>query len=196
MPAAATTGTPCSRANETARASKPLGGPSRLMLITEARGVYHRELGELESAKEYADRARELAPLVGPWVVAQLLWLDARIAVDQQQHEEAEELLREAIRVAIPVSTEAAALATVELVRVLLLQDRREAARETAETMTRFVIPLEEKSPAAAAAVLDLVLFAQNRQRIDLTLIDRVSAALEPERVRCESAPAPDASRP
>ncbi len=157
-------------------------------------GVCHRELGDVENAQDYADRARELSPHVGPWLVSNLRWLDARIAVDRQQLTQAERLLRETIQTLTPISAEAAALATTELVRVLLLQDRREAAHETAETMAGFIIPLEEKSQAAAAAALDLLLCGQAGYGVDLELVDRVAAVLEEERARREDVPTPDGS--
>ncbi len=92
--------------------------------------------------------------------------------------------LREAIEVFRPISVDEAALATTELVRVLLLQDRTEEAQETARTMAKFIIPLEEKSPAAAAAALDLLTCGQAGGGIPMELVDRVAGVLEKERAR------------
>ncbi len=147
-------------------------------------GVYHRELGDPVSAQEDALRARQLTPHVGPLLVAKLKWLDARIAADQQHHEEAEGLLREAIRVFLPISPLEAAKATTELVRVLLYQGRQKAARETAETMARLLDPLESRSTGAAAAALDLMLCAQSSRGLTVAELDRVAAVLEKERER------------
>ena len=147
-------------------------------------GLYHREIGEPQNAQEYAVRARELAPKLGAWLVSNLLWLEARLAVDLGEYEEAEGLLRETVSVFIPISTVAAALATTELVRVLLLQGRPDEAHATAKTMARFIDPLEDRSQIAAAVALDLVLCGQAGRGISLALIDRVSETLEQERAR------------
>ncbi len=159
-------------------------------------GVCHRELRDLENAQAHADRARELAAHVGPWLVSNLQWLDARIALDRRQLEKSEKLLRETIQALTPISAEAAALATTELIQVLLLQQRSEAAHETAETMAGFIIPLEEKSPAAAEAALDLLLCGQAGYGVDSELVDRVSAVLEKERARRDGVPAQGFSLP
>ena len=142
-------------------------------------GVCHRELGDLASAQEYADRARELLAHVGPWLAANLAWLDARISVDRERYEGAEALLRQTIEAFSPVSAEAAALATTELVRVLLLQGRSRDAHEMAKTLVAYIIPLEDKSPGVAAAVMDLLRCGQAGFGIDLELVDRVAAELE-----------------
>ncbi len=147
-------------------------------------GVYHRELGDLERAQEYALRARELAPHVGPSLVAKLRWLDARIAIDRCQYEDAEKLLRKAVRAFVPISPFEAAKATTELVRVLLYQGRQDLARETAGTMARFIEPLERQSRDAAAAALDLMLCAQTDRGLTRAELDRVAAVLEKERER------------
>ncbi len=146
-------------------------------------GLGHRELGDLEFAHEYASRAAELAPHVGSLLAAKLLRLRARIAIDRWQYEAAEEHLREAIDAFSPVSAGEAALATVELVRVLLLRDRADEARETAKTMTHFIIPLEDTSEVAASAALELLKRAQTGQ-IPKELVDRVVTVLEKERAR------------
>ncbi len=144
-------------------------------------GIYHRELGDLERAECYADRARELLPHVGSWLEANLSWLDARIAIDRRKLESAEELLRRTIDGVSSISSEAAALATTELVRVLLLQDQPEAAHDTAKTMVSYIIPLEDRSPAAAAAALDLLRCGQAGYGVDLKMVDQVAATLETE---------------
>ncbi len=147
-------------------------------------GIYHRELGDLAGAEDYAQRARELMPEVGPWLVAKLLWLEARIAADRQRYEDAEKLWREVIGAFLPISAGEAALATTELVRVLVLQDRAGEAHETATTMAQFIIPLEEQNPFVAATVLDLLRRGEAGRGISIELIDRVAGVLEEERTR------------
>ena len=143
--------------------------------------IYLRELGEVKSAMRYAELARELLSHVGPWLAANLTWLDARIAVDRRELESAEGLLRQTIENVSSISAEAAALATSELVRVLLLQDQSQEAYVTAKTMIGYIIPLEDRSPAAAAAALDLLRCGQAGHGIDIKLVNRVVAVLEEE---------------
>ncbi|MCP3962211.1 MAG: hypothetical protein GY719_30580 [bacterium] len=147
-------------------------------------GLSCRELGDLERAQQYVSLAAELAPRVGPWLAAKLLRLRARIAVDRQRYLAAEEHLREAIEDFLSISAGEAALATAELVRVLLLQERGAEACETAGTMARFIIPLEERSPVAAAAALNLLRCGQAGRGITVELVERVAEVLEEERAR------------
>ncbi len=159
-------------------------------------GIYHRELGDLGRAEKYARQARELMPDVGPWLVANLLWLEARIAVDRQRYGDAEELWRQAIEVFLPISAAEAALATTELVRALVLQGRCEAAYDTAKTMAQFIIPLQDRSPVAAAAALDLLRRGQAGQGINMEMLDRVAGVLEEERARPRRRARPRLARP
>ncbi len=145
-------------------------------------GLCNRDLGDLENAHKHASQAAELAPLVGSLLTAKLLRLQAKIAVDRRQYEAAEEHLREAIEVFFPISAGEAALATTELVRVLLLQDRSTEAHEAAKTMAQFIIPLEEKSRVAASAALELLRRGQAGHGIPMELVDRVADVLEEER--------------
>lgn len=147
-------------------------------------GLAYRECGDLERAHKYASLAAELAPQVGSWLAAKLLRLRAKIAVDRRQFEAAEEHLREAIEVFLPISAGEAALATTELVRVLVLQDRDGDAHETAKTLTQFIIPLEEKSTVAASAALELLRCGEAGRGIPMELVDRVAGVLEVGRAR------------
>ena len=143
--------------------------------------IYLRELGDVDTARRYADHARSLLSHVGPWLAANLSWLDARIAVDLQELESAELLLRETIKNVSSISADAAALATTELVRVLLLQNQSQEAHATAKTMIGYIIPLEDRSPLAAAAALDLLRCGQAGHGVDIELVNRVAAVLEKE---------------
>ncbi len=147
-------------------------------------GLCHRELGDLDKAHEHTTYAAELAPRVGALMAAKLLRLRARIAIDRRRYATAEEHLREAIEVFEPASVDDAAVATVELVRVLRLLDRMGDAQETGKKMAQFIIPLQDRSVAAAAAAHQLLICAQADGEIPLKLIDRVIEVLENERAR------------
>ncbi len=83
-----------------------------------------------------------------------------------------------------PISAGEAALATVELVRVLVRQDRADEARDAAATMAQFIVPLEDRSEVAASAALELMKHSQASHRIPLELVERVAEVLEEERAR------------
>ena len=150
----------------------------------QVQGLCWCELGELEQAHKNASQASELAPWVGALMRVKLLRLQARIAVDRRRYGAAEEHLREAIEAFGPTSVDEAAVATVELVRVLQIQNRTDNARETAKSMTQFVIPLQDRSVAAAAAAHELLKRAQAGCDIPLELLHRVIEVLEDERAR------------
>ncbi|MCP5113075.1 MAG: hypothetical protein GY953_19780, partial [bacterium] len=100
--------------------------------------------------------AREAAEGAEPWVVSGVLWLEARVALAEDDYATAEAALRQAVDVFLPVSPLDAGLASVGLLRALLLQGRAADAHAEAKAMARLVEPLGD-NPVAEAALVELV---------------------------------------
>ncbi len=145
-------------------------------------GLNYLKLQKLDRAQAYAARARQEASELGPWVFGGILWLQADIAMVQGRYEEAEGFLREAIEIFSPISAGQTALASIELVRSLILQNRTEEAYETAKAMARLVEPLRRKSRVAEAALAELVRCGLERRGLTLRRLDDVAEKIATRR--------------
>jgi tetratricopeptide (TPR) repeat protein len=142
-------------------------------------------LGDADEAQRYAELAEEQAAGVGPWQRMQLKWLQARIAASKRAYDTAEELFRRTTEYFAPLCPVSAALASAELVRVLMLQSRLEESYGLARSILRFVEPLRDNK-LASAAMADLWRCANARRGLDLKLVERTIRELEKGRVpRC-----------
>ncbi len=135
-------------------------------------GLNYLKLQDLGTAVRYAALAREEASEQGVWVLGGILWLQADIALAQRCYEHAEEFLREAVEVFTPFSSGQAALASVELIRSLVLQGRNSEAYETAKAMAALLSPLRKENRVAEAALTQLIHFGIQRRDLNLWHLD------------------------
>ncbi len=147
-------------------------------------GLSFLQLEELDQADSYAAQARDAACGEGPWVFGGILWLQARVALAQGDYAEAEVFLREATEIFLPISSGQAALASIELIRCLILQDRADEAYETAKAMARLVEPLRRKSRVSEAALAELVRCGLERHGLTLRRLDDVAERISKGRHR------------
>lgn len=143
-------------------------------------GALHLRLGELQRARGYADAARAESDGVGASLRAKLIWLQASIAGRQGLLDEAEGFLREVVEVSRPISPIEAALASVELVRILFQRGEPREAYATAKTMTVLLQPLEGH-PIAVAALTELLRCALAGRGLTLDLLERTARGIEKE---------------
>ncbi len=147
-------------------------------------GLSFLQLEELDQADSYAAQARDAACGDGPWVLGGILWLQARVALSQGDYAEAEGFLREATEIFLPISSGQAALASIELIRSLILQDRADEAYETAKAMARLVEPLRRKSRVSEAALAELVRCGLEGHGLTLRRLDDVAERISKGRHR------------
>ncbi len=148
-------------------------------------GLNYLELAAFDRAKSAARKAREAAEGAEPWVVSGVLWLEAKVALAEEDYSTAEAALRQAVDVFLPVSPLDAGLASVELLRALLLQGRAADAHAEAKAMARLVEPLGD-NPVAEAALVELVCCGLESHGLSEKLLDRLSGKLESGRCRRE----------
>ncbi len=141
------------------------------------------KLQDLDRAETYAAQARQEASELEPWVFGGILWLQADIATARGRYEEAEGFFREAVEIFSPISAGQAALASIELVRSLLLQGRDREAHETAKAMARLVELLHrKKNRVAEAALTELIRCGLERRGLSLALLDSTAQKIRKSR--------------
>ncbi len=146
-------------------------------------GFNYLKLQDLDRAEAYAAQARQEASELGPWVFGGILWLQADIATARGRYEEAEGFFREAVEIFSPTSAGQAALASIELVRSLLLQGRDREAHETAKAMARLVELLHrKKNRVAEAALTELIRCGLERRGLSLALLDSTAQKIRKSR--------------
>ena len=146
-------------------------------------GVVHEALGDLEPALSCIRQALELDHEIEPFHLGKLRWLEGNIALRLGRPELGEAALREAVRTLRPIHPVDSALATIELVRLLLRERRPEDAYETAAGMLKLLEPLRrQRNQLVSAAIADLL--RHGRQGFDLALVERVAHQIRNERVR------------
>ena len=114
-------------------------------------GLCCRQIGQLEVALRYAVQAAPLAP--GRWFEGRLRWLQAELHLDLGDLPAAEEHLRAVVEIFRQLHHGEAALASCDLVRVLLLRGQPAAAWATAAAVCDLIIPLGEHQMVTAALV-------------------------------------------
>ncbi len=170
-------------ASEAALKYLPFEETSNRFAALQTLGLSFWALGELSSAQRYADEAAEIASGVGPWLRAQLDWLQARIATEKKDYVLGERLFRETSEFFVPLSSVDAALVSAELARVFLLEGRGAEAQGLANTMLRFIEPLR-RNRVASAAMADLWRCAAAGQGLSLELVERTIRRLEEGRAQ------------
>jgi tetratricopeptide (TPR) repeat protein len=143
-------------------------------------GALHLRLGELQRAREYAGAARVESDGVGASLRGKLIWLQASIAGRQGLLDEAEGFLREVVGIYRLISPIDAALASVELVRILFQRGEPREAYATAKSMTVLLQPLEGH-PVAVAALTELLRYALAGRGLTLELLEQTARGLERE---------------
>ncbi len=147
-------------------------------------GLSSLQLEEIDQADSYAAQARDSSRGEGPWVSGGILWLQARIALSRESYAEAEGFLQEATEIFSPISSGQAALASIELIRCLILQDRADDAYETAKAVARLVEALRRKSRVAEAALAELVRCGFEGRGLTLHRLDDLAERISKSRAR------------
>lgn len=142
-------------------------------------GLGYKDLGDLDQALEFARQARAAAQGMEKVSVTKIVWLTAEIHRGLHRYEDAEAGLREVVDSVWPVSPADAALATCDLVRVLLLQGKREEAYVTARKMLALIEPLKANR-IVSAAIADLL--RSGRASLTLALVEGVYRRIAGER--------------
>jgi tetratricopeptide (TPR) repeat protein len=155
-------------------------GPSRNRFAAfQCMGFAHQRLGYLSTALENVEAAEETMPKGDEGARGKLLWLRGRIYVDLGKLEQAALALAEVITIFQGLHHGETALATCELVRILLAQERPEDAYETAMAMRALLEPLRHNK-IISAALGDLLRCGHTS--LTLTLVKRAMAQIEDER--------------
>ncbi len=144
--------------------------PMSRLAALQGLGHLHRAAGDLEAAIAYYDRASNI-PGIGALFEGKLLWLRGSILCDQKRYRQAAAALRAGVELLGSTHYGEAALATTDLVRVLLLAGRPAEAAEAAASMRALVIPLHGNR-FVSSAVADLL--RGGHVAVTLTRVDRV----------------------
>ncbi len=150
----------------------------------QLRGACFQRLGDLKQALE--DLYRAVSALRGDSALpmkARILCLRAAIRTSLENLDGAARDYWKALEILRTVHYADAALATVELVRVLILQGRHDEARRTALSVRQLVIPLH-RNPHVSAAIAELIRGGQSA--LTLARVERVRATLEQARTRSD----------
>ncbi len=143
-------------------------------------GHLHRTVGDLEAAIGYLNQASAIKG-VSPAFAARLVWLRGSVFLDLGNKARAAESLSAAVDSLRTVHYADAALATVELVHVLILLGRHDEAHRVAFTVRELVIPLQ-RNHHVSAALAELI--RGGRSALTLGRVERVRTALERARRR------------
>lgn len=142
-------------------------------------GLKYRELGELEKAMVYAQLAADHSLGLGQVAVAKIVWLRAQIHAALGQLTEAESQMRRVVDAVWSHHPSDAALATCELVRVMVLQGKSGEGFEIAQTMRALLEPLKA-NPIVSAAIADLL--RSGHAGLTLAVVEAAYCSIESER--------------
>ncbi len=142
----------------------------------------------LGTAASCADQAREEASEQGPWILGGIVGLQADIAMARRRYEQAEGYLREAIEVFSPISAGRAALASIELIRSLILQGRDGEAHETTKAMATLLEPLRKENSLAEVALTRLIRCGIQQEDLSFDLLDDTAEEIQNSRGRRKAA--------
>ncbi|MDY7091766.1 MAG: hypothetical protein SX243_02205 [Acidobacteriota bacterium] len=142
-------------------------------------GVDLKNLGQLEEALEYVERARAYLPHVSKRHKGKLVWLEAGIQEELGEFEAAGEQLMTVVEIFRTEHPGEAAIATCDLVRLQFLLGRGDDAYETALTSRGLVEPLAGNK-VISAAIAELL--RAERAGLTLALVARVQQAMEAAR--------------
>ncbi len=120
-----------------------------------------RQLSSWSQSATGTCQAREHVSGLGSYALGKIIWLEAVIRRDCGQYARAEESLEEVVDIFRPISPQATALATTDLVKTLLLHRRAKDAYRTAMTMLQLIEPLRSNK-IASAAIADLLRIPTN----------------------------------
>jgi tetratricopeptide (TPR) repeat protein len=155
----------------------PLESPSRVATL-QGLGLVYLARGQLDEAEQYAELAEPFATSADHR--AKILWLRASICRKNGRLDESAELFRQVVDAFQGSHFGEAALAAVELVRVLLEQGKPGEARKVCRSLFPLLGPLEP-NPIISAAFGEL-LQAGAFGSLSLDLVKRVKAKLEEAR--------------
>ncbi len=139
--------------------------------------------GALRSAQEHLRAAEELAPKVGPDLVAVFLASKAEMAISLEDYAEAEQCLQNELELYKTTSPIDAAVVSVELARTQLARGRLDASRDTIMCMSAFLEPLRGNA-IVCDAIRQLVRIVLDGMRITDRILDRVLQLMKRERAR------------
>ncbi len=161
------------------QASLPLlanAPPRSLASALHTMGFCYQQLGDPRTALDYAERAADYVSALDSHAEAKLLWLRSSLHVDLGEFDEAARVQRKAVELFYPIHHGEAALATTDLVRILILSGRPDEAYDTAMTMRQLVIPLHGNT-LVSSAIAELL--RGSRAALNLARIDSLRSALE-----------------
>ena len=115
-------------------------------------GLYHKVLGDLESAQHYCEQARAVGATLGPLLTGKQTWLQASISFDRGALDEAETLLQEVAAVFAPIHAGEQALATLDLTEVQLKAGKPADAYFSALAILPLITPLGARHRIVRAA--------------------------------------------
>ncbi len=167
------------RAQSLALAMLPESLPMNRLAALQGLGHLYRLAGDLEAAVGYLGRACQI-PGVGALFEGKVLWLLGNVLSDQERYAEAAATLQTAVAILATTHYGEAALATTDLVRVLLLDGRHHEAAEAATTMRALVIPLHGNR-IASSAITDLL---RGESTLTLNRVERARALITRARGR------------
>ncbi|MCB1058547.1 MAG: tetratricopeptide repeat protein [Acidobacteria bacterium] len=146
-------------------------------------GHKHREIGQLDTALEFAKKAEELSDGLGSFAASKTVWLRADIHTALGEYSEAERALR-LVRDELWLSHAAeAALVTCSLVRILLLQGKATEAFAMAATTRVLVEPLRHNK-IVSAIIGDLL--RCGRTGLTLALVEKALSRIEGKRYKTD----------
>ena len=145
-------------------------------------GSSYLAIGDPIAADELLSSAAPLADSTGKQDQAKVLWLRASVCRQQGQRQKAERLLRYVVDIFRGLHFGEAALAGVELVRVLLEQGKPGEAQQVCNSLLPLLDPLEQ-NPIVEAAFGEL-LRAGARGSLCLALTRQIKASIEGERTK------------
>ncbi len=166
------------RGQESALTLLPEGGGRSRCAAYQHLAQFHYSLGRLEPASGLIEKAEALAGEVGPMAGAKITWLKALILAGQGDLAGADETLSQTISVLWKIDLGVTALATCDLVRLLLLRGLPRHALEAAGTMRPMIFHLRQRK-VMAAAIAELL--RCEREGLTLTLVDEVRTKIEAE---------------
>jgi len=115
-------------------------------------GLYHKTLGELETAQHFSEQAQVAVTGLGSLIEGKQTWLQASICFDRGALDEAEALLREVSTVFADIHAGERALATIDLVEVQLEAGKPAAAYASAMEILPLITPLGSRNRVVQAA--------------------------------------------
>jgi tetratricopeptide (TPR) repeat protein len=115
-------------------------------------GLYHKALGDLETAQHFSEQAGTEGEGLGVLLTGKQTWLHASIYADRGAYDEAEALLEEVTTVFADIHTGEQALATIDLAEVQLKAGKSADAFFSAQALLPLLTPLGAQNKIVRAA--------------------------------------------